>query len=73
MLYIEIAWMTAFNRISFSACDKNSNFQSLSRLQTRSLMLLNACFQDFPTKASNPRYLSYLCVEGIPNNLNISI
>ena len=42
MLYVGIAWITAFNKISLPAYDKNFNFQSPNLLQTLSLMLLKA-------------------------------
>jgi hypothetical protein len=72
MLYVGMAWITTFRRISFPTCERNLTFQFCSRFQTSSFMLLKARFQDFPTKVGSPRYLTYLCVGCIPKSWVIS-
>jgi hypothetical protein len=71
MQYVGMACITAFNRISHPAWDKNLNFQSCIRFQTLSMMPLNSFVRDFPTNVGNPKYVSYLCELGILDSSRI--
>jgi hypothetical protein len=72
ILLVRIAWITAFNKISFPTYERNLNFQLCKRFHTLSFMILKAYDLDFPISVGSPRYLSYLCVAWSPDNRSIS-
>lgn len=55
MQYVGIAWITAFNKISFPAWERNLIFQSWRCFHTQFVILLNAVIRDLPTRVGNPK------------------
>jgi hypothetical protein len=58
IVYVGIAWMTAFSKTSFPACVRNFSFQPFNLAQILSLMKLKEETLDLPIRAGSPRYRS---------------
>ena len=58
MVYVGVAYATAFIRISLLALDNNLPFQPAIFLPTWSLIRLKAFFFPLPTIGGNPKYFS---------------